>query len=296
MALLPVQPCLDNDHSDRCMRACPSALCQILLVNGLNAGSRNKKEMHDRMGSMQLFSPLCLVPDGAGSAGRSSGSTSTPLGAAAGADAAQAALSPLPDADCMAALGWLAPSVGTAALEVAASAAGSCCALPPVRVRLREADLAEAGVAGAGAAAARAPLCARMAQQHHPQQLQQAQPADSQATLASAGAPAGILSHVVVSPKAGPSSGPAAAGGAAREDACWGDVQDEGQEEQAELEGPEWLMQGIAAVAERSQGSSEAVAGRQLCGRRWVLRLGGRACCTAETLSVVHNVSSTCSP
>ena len=159
---------------------------------------------------MQLFSPLCLVPDGASSAGPSGDSTSTAAGAAAGADAAQAALPPLPDADCMAALGWLAPSVGTAALEVAASAAGSCCALPPVRVRLREADLAEAGVAGAGAAAARASLCAPSAQQHHPQQLQQAQPADSQATLASAGAPAGLLSHVVVSPEARCLAAPAA--------------------------------------------------------------------------------------
>lgn len=260
---------------------------QVLLVNGLNAGSRNKKELQDRMSSMQLFNPLCVAPDSA------SGNGPPNASAPAAPGAADAALPPLPDAGCMAALGWLAQGQDAAAPEVPATAAGSCCALPAVRVRLQGGDILDSGPGAAAGAALCGPLCARSAQQQQqlplpqqkhlpPPQQQQMLPQDLppyEATVASAGALAGVHSHVVVSPEAGHQAAVAVDGRGAKQSgraACWGQAPVGDQEEPAEQEGPEWLVRGIAAVAERSQGSSEAVAGQQLLGRRWAAR-GWRA-------------------
>jgi len=102
------------------------------------------------------------------------------------------------------------------------------------------------------------------------------QPADSQATMASAGAAAQGQRPLQSSPEVGqqpllgqvndvsmPSVG-APAQQAASEAAA------DAVEEQQGGSAPDWLVQGITSVAERSQGSRDRVEGRQLLGRRWV--------------------------
>ena len=275
---------------------------QVLLVNGLNAGSRPKKELMDRLGQMALINPVCAPPSGAG-AGTQEGTAerggAAPEPAAAGAQVAldRGALASLGS------LGWVAPA---ALLPQARACGAACCALPPVRIFPPEAAQVPAPAANGAAEAARAP--ARHSQPHQllpygggtqplvPARSAQ-QPADSDVTVASLGPPAFQHNAVQCSPavaqqqqqqqqacrvgaaaqrpagaaSAVPAPEVGVAGGAGSE----APEQEEGQEGEAALPGaPEWLARGVARVAERSQGSSDAVPAAQLQGRRWGLAPG----------------------
>ena len=246
----------------------PSSTMQILLANGLNAASRTKKEMLDRLPQLPLFSPLCLAPEGGSGSGSGTGPQAGPQPQVQ-----------LVDPEAMAALGWLEPSSAAAATSMGG---GSCCALPPVRIQLppgMQAPAAGAAAALAQAAAHQPPAPAV------PQQgpaapasaaaaLTPPQPADSQATEASAGAAAQGQRALQRSPEVGQ---PQQWLQAAAEEEAAEEVQ---QQEEDGTAPPDWLVQGIAAVGERSQGSRDTAEGRQLLGRRWVV---GVAACTGRS-------------
>lgn len=230
-----------------------SSTHQILLVNSLSAGSRPKKELIDRVAHLPLFTPTCLLPDAAAPAvATAAPQPATPVGT-----------------DAMAALGWLAPSATAAAAT--SLGGGSCCALPPVRIRLLEgmqapaAAQARAVAAGLQQQAAAAPAAAA------PQSL----PADSQATMASASGGA-VARAVQVSPEVAQQQRQQVAhpqqhaplSGQALEGSGSAGLAPSEKEEEEDLEPPAWLVQGIAAVADRSQGSHGAAEGHQLLGRR----------------------------
>ena len=275
------------------------AAAQILLINGLNAGSRSRKELLDRLApGMRLFNPLCLLPDGgAGPAGGSS--LLQAAVAAADAPRGQMPAPQLPlDEESLASLGWtvaLPAGAAVPSLQVYGGGGGggsSCCALPAVRIQVPEGALLAMEMGSVPAAG----TAQQPAQPALPEQ-----PADSQATVASAGAAAGLLRNSVQrSPEVAQQPlqppqwlpvqrgqlQPAAAGAQARLGGAsgigWGQQQQQQQEDSQEemeddlpeqpeqLAPPAWLAAGIASVGESSQGSADAVAGQQLLGRRQV--------------------------
>ena len=254
-----------------CMLCCA---VQILLVNGLNAGSRPRKELLDRLApGMRLFTPLCLLPDD----GTGPGGSALPQAAAAAAAAAAGGQVPaapqLPlDDESLASLGWtVAPPAGAAAC----ANGSSCCALPAVRIHVPEGALTAMHVAPVPA-----PVAAQLP-------VQPAQPADSQATVASVGAAAGLLHNSPevaqqppqwlpvhrgqLQPAAAEAQGSqgGASGSGWGQQALQADAQSELEDVQGEQPAPPaWLAAGIASVGESSQGSADAVAGQQLLGRR----------------------------
>lgn len=229
--------------------------------------------MLDRLPQLPLFSPLLLLdPDG-------SSPSQGQAGAAASAQP-QAQAQPIGQ-EAMAALGWLSHT--SAAAAATSMGGGSCCPLPPVRIQLPPGmRVPAAGAAPTGAAAHQAavsgirqpaitPPAAALAA--GPAQLFP-QPADSQATMASAGAAAQGQRPLQSSPEVGQQpllglmadmSMPAPA--APAQQAASEAAADAAEEQQGGF-APDWLVQGIASVAERSQGSRDAVEGRQLLGRR----------------------------
>jgi hypothetical protein len=267
---------------------------QILLINGLNAGSRSRKDLLDRLApGMRLFNPLCLLPDDGGGAGGGSSLLPAAAGAAAAASGGQVPAPPqLPlDEESLASLEWtVPPPAGAAAspLQACGGGSSSCCALPAVRIQVPEGALVPIEVAPPPAVVA-------------PQQLLPL--ADSQATVASVGAAAGLLRNSAQrSPEVAQQPPqwlpvqrrqPQPVGAEAQgrlggfSGIGWGQqvqmqqqqaMQEESQEEQEDdlpeqperLAPPAWLAAGIASVGEGSQGSADAVAGQQLLGRRQV--------------------------
>lgn len=246
---------------------------QVLLVNGLSAPSKTKKEMLDRLPQLPLFSPLLLMDPEPDSGGPRTG------GGAAAAQA-QAQVQPIGQ-EAMSALGWLAHTSAAAATSMGG---GSCCALPPVRIQLPPGMQAPAAAAHHAAAhhapapAVRQPAPPAPAAAEATAALPPPQPPDSQVTMASAGEAAQGRRPLQSSPEVGQQQRPGHINGGtmpiigvpaqhatvAEPDAA------EAAEEQQGSRAPEWLVQGIAGVAERSQGSHDTVEGRQLLGRRWV--------------------------
>ena len=258
-------------------------------MNGLNATSKSKKEMLDRLPQLPLFSPLLLLDLQADGSSPSQNRAS----AAAGTVQPQPQVPPIGQ-EAMAALGWLAHTSAAAATSMGG---GSCCALPPVRIQLPSGMQAPTqGWVPAGAAADQAAVpCIQQPGPLVPAAaaaapvLLPAQPADSQATMASAGAAAQAQRQLQGSPEVGQQqwrgqangvplldmAAPTQQGAAAAVDASAVPVEQQG------ASAPEWLVQGIAGVSERSQGSRDIVEGRQLLGRRWV---GGEGLLHALTL------------
>lgn len=251
---------------------------QVLLVNGLNATSKSKKEMLDRLPQLPLFSPLLLLDLQADGSSPSQGRPT----AAAGTVQPQPQV-PSIGQEAMAALGWLAH---TSAAAASSMGGGSCCALPPVRIQLPPGMQAptQGSIPACAAADQAAVPCIQQPGPLVPAAaaaapvLSPAQPADSQATMASAGAAGQAQRQLQGSPEVGqqqwrgqasgvPLPGvavPAQQAAAAAVDASAEPVEQQG------AAAPEWLVQGIAGVAERSQGSRDVVEGRQLLGRRWM--------------------------
>ena len=287
------------------------------MVNGLHSGSRTRRELLERLQqagpALHLLSPLCLTAalhsgDAAGNA------------AGGGPSGDQAVVLPQGgvdldlDEEAVASLGWIAQgAAGGSGAGAGGSCAASCCPLPDVCVCVpasghqfgagddsgSEDPATAAAAAAAGARGAGEWREAAVAPQH------QAEPAaDSDATQASQ--PGARQLQVQLSPVAAAAVAAAAteddsevpeAGGkqlhrvptaaaAAVEGAEEVEEWEDGAENGAAAP-PEWLLQGLAAVAERSQGSVDVVEGEHLRGRRWVgwgAQAGAQAGTTVEPL------------
>jgi hypothetical protein len=246
----------------------PPPPLQILLVNGLSMGSRTKKDVLDRMPPLHLFSPVCVVASDGGSA-------ASPPGAGRAEQPPAGLGNDLLDAGALAALQTLGWVNAEAVLPGQARCGGSCCALPAVRIE------GQGGSGGPAALAACSPSAEPLGPPVHEFQQQlslkagsatvdaavlhpsPAQPADSQATLASLDA-AACCKHAV-------QSSPAAVQqrvGAESVDAARGDQAEEVEGEEEVPKPPAWLVEGLARVGQRSQGSRDALAAGQLLGRR----------------------------